>query len=158
MENRPPNLAQSEPERPEGASDCPVDDTYAAIKPFLYNAVGGSTILWDAHFPGFRLSDFRTRTLDRVGDDWPISYEDLAPFYEENDRMMGVAGLNGDPGNPPRDARQMPPIPVGRAKLRVANASVMPTLIGGNTSAPCMMIAEKAADLILGRPALPAGP
>ena len=41
------------------------------------------------------------------------------------------------------------------AGLRVANASVMPNLIGGNTSAPCMMIAEKAADLVLGHPALP---
>jgi choline dehydrogenase-like flavoprotein len=104
------------------AADYPVDESEAAIKPLLFNAVGGSTILWGAHFPRFRPSDFKVKTLDGVADDWPIAYEDLARYYEENDRIVGVSGLSGDPGNPPRDPRPMPPISTFRGAERVAGA------------------------------------
>ena len=70
----------------------------------MFNAVGGSTILYAAHFPRFHPSDFKARTLDGVADDWPIDYATLAPFYDLNARMMGVSGLAGDPMYPPEGA------------------------------------------------------
>ena len=60
--------------------DYPVNDQASAISPLMYNAVGGSTIHWSAHFPRFRPSDFRVRSLDGVADDWPIDYATLEPY------------------------------------------------------------------------------
>ena len=93
--------------------DYPVNDAASPIAPLMFNAVGGSTIHWSAHFPRLRPSDFRVRTLDGVADDWPLDYATLEPFYDLNDRMMGVAGLAGDPAYPPKSPRQTPPIPLG---------------------------------------------
>ena len=80
-------------------SDYPVasygDDP---ISVFIYNAVGGSTIGYAGNFWRFTPSDFRVRSLDGVAVDWPIGYDDLAPYYTINEREMGVAGLAGDPG------------------------------------------------------------
>ncbi len=93
--------------------DYPVNDTDSPIKISNFNAVGGSTILYAAHFPRFHPSDFRVKTLDGVADDWPIDYDRLAPYYALNDRMMGVAGLAGDPAYPPKEPA-LPPVALGK--------------------------------------------
>src|SRR5215469_17374069 len=93
--------------------DYPVNDGDSPIAVSMFNAVGGSTILYAAHFPRFRPSDFRVRTLDGVADDWPIDYASLAPYYDVNARMMGVSGLAGDPAYPPKEV-PLPPVPLGK--------------------------------------------
>ena len=79
----------------------------------MFNAVGGSTHHWTGHFPRFHPSDFRVKTLDGVAEDWPISYRELEPYYDANDREMGVSGITGDPANPPRSPRPTPVLPLG---------------------------------------------
>lgn len=97
----------------QGRGDYPIDCSTSPIDVANFNGVGGSTVLYSAHFPRFKPSDFCTKSLDGVGEDWPISYADLEPYFAKNDAMMGVAGLDGDPAYPPIDGL-MPPIPPGR--------------------------------------------
>ena len=81
-------------------SDYPINANDSPISIANFNAVGGSTILYSGHFPRFHPSDFKTRTLDKVGDDWPIDYKDLEFYYDINDKIMKVSGLLGDPAYP----------------------------------------------------------
>ena len=82
--------------------DYPINTDNTDITPLMFNAVGGSTIHWTAHIPRLHPSDFKVKTLDGVADDWPITYWDLEPFYNKNEEMKGVSGINGDPANPKR--------------------------------------------------------
>jgi choline dehydrogenase-like flavoprotein len=93
--------------------DYPVNERDTPISPLMYNAVGGSTVHWGSHFPRFHPSDFRLKTLDGVADDWPMTYGELEPYYDLNDRMHGVSGLNGDPAYPPKPERPCRPLPIG---------------------------------------------
>ena len=68
---------------------------------------------WGAVTPRYSPEDFRLRTLYGVGDDWPITYDDLEPHYIEAERRMGVAGEQGPPELDPRSAPfPMPPLPL----------------------------------------------
>jgi choline dehydrogenase-like flavoprotein len=105
---------------PSPSADYPIDDSGSPFKPLMWSGVGGSTINWAAHFPRLHPSDFRTKTLDGVGDDWPFGYSDLEPYYDLNDAAMGVSGLAGDPAYPPKPARAMPPLALGRLGMTAA--------------------------------------
>jgi choline dehydrogenase-like flavoprotein len=109
------------PNRRARDTDYPINDDNSPMKIANFNGVGGGTVFYTAHFPRMHPSDFRVRSLDGVADDWPIDYWTLEPFFEENDRMMGVSGLIGDPGVPPRNP-PMPPVPLGRTGVRYARA------------------------------------
>jgi choline dehydrogenase-like flavoprotein len=54
--------------------------------------VGGGTVHFTGVFLRFHESDFHTRTLDGVGEDWPLSYEDLAPYYDKVEKEIAVSG------------------------------------------------------------------
>ena len=92
--------------------DYPINAADSCITPVNWNGVGGSTINFLGHWPRMRPSDFRTRTLDGVADDWPVDYHTLAPFYDMNDRNIGASGLAGNPAYPDY-APPNPPIPMG---------------------------------------------
>jgi choline dehydrogenase-like flavoprotein len=92
--------------------DYPVNETQSEISPLMFNAVGGSTILWAGHFPRLKPRDFRAKSDDGVAEDWPIDYETLEPYFSLNDRMMGVSGLPGDPAYPYHEP-PLPPLPLG---------------------------------------------
>jgi choline dehydrogenase-like flavoprotein len=62
--------------------------------------VGGSMVHYAGYAPRFHPSDFETRTRDGVGADWPISYRDLRPHYEEVERELPVAGQRWPWGEP----------------------------------------------------------
>ena len=84
------------------AQDYPIVEDDTPVSPLMYNAVGGSTIIFAGAWPRALPSDFRVRSLDGVADDWPIDYFELLPYFYRTDRDFGVSGLAGRPGLPAR--------------------------------------------------------
>lgn len=82
-------------------------------------AVGGGTLHFTANYWRLRPLDFRERSIlgpiEGTGfDDWPITYEELEPYYTRAEYVLGVSGLAGaHPFDPPRSAPYpLPPLPV----------------------------------------------
>ena len=63
--------------------------------------IGGRTNHWGRISLRFGPKDFKRRSIDGLGDDWPISYNDVKPYYDKIDKLLGVfgsvEGLENDP-------------------------------------------------------------
>ncbi|WP_374312018.1 GMC family oxidoreductase [Microbacterium sp.] len=104
--NPNPNVRQ----HPE---DYPVDTSDSDMDTAMFNGVGGGTVLFGGSWHRALPEDFEVRTRDGVADDWPLGYQELAPFYDRTFKMFGVSGLSGDPRYPDRFDYATPPLPAG---------------------------------------------
>ena len=157
-------------------SDPWVDgSTGKSFVPGNYHYVGGSTKFYGATLPRFREADFgELRHADGVSPAWPISYQDLEPFYGRAEEMYWVHGGDEDPTEPPRSTPfPFAPVPheppIGRLAERLRRQGLHPFSLpqavdwrrGGRCvrcgtcdSYPCMVDAKGDADVAAMRPAL----
>lgn len=80
--------------------DQPIDESDSESGVMIWNGVGGSAVAYAGQWMRCMPSDFKTRTLDGIGDDWPLSYADLVPYYQRVESDFAVSGLDGDPAVP----------------------------------------------------------
>jgi len=59
---------------------------------FRGRMLGGRTNHWGRISLRMGPDDFRRRSLDGLGEDWPITYDDIKPFYDKLDRLVGIFG------------------------------------------------------------------
>ncbi|HEX6427442.1 MAG TPA: GMC family oxidoreductase [Niastella sp.] len=73
--------------------------------------IGGRTNHWGRISLRFGPKDFKRRSIDGLGDDWPIGYEDIKPYYDKIDKLIGVFGSNEGLENDPDGIFLPPPKP-----------------------------------------------
>lgn len=72
-----------------------LENPYTQEKPFMWirqRVLGGRSLSWGRQ--SYRMSnlDFKAASHDGYGDDWPISYEDMVPYYEIVEKYVGITG------------------------------------------------------------------
>ena len=94
--------------------------------------VGGRTNHYGRISLRFADYDFRGRSLDGYGEDWPITYEDLAPYYDKAERLIGVYGSKEGIRSAPDGIFQPPPEPkcLDHLVKRVCDKVKIPCIAG----------------------------
>lgn len=143
--------------------------------PYTHYGVGGNTKYWGSVLYRLRREDFgELQHLDGVSPAWPITYDDLAPWYDAGERLYQVHGDGAtDPTEPPHGPHPFPPVPHADAMAPVIAGLraqglhptplplglIDPGLPGGcqlcNTcnSFPCRIHRKSDADVCCVRPA-----
>lgn len=100
--------------------------------------VGGSTVHYAAFCPRFHESDFRVKTLDGVAADWPLSYDDLEPYYEVMEREYPISGPTHYPWGRPH-GYPYAPLQAGTAGQKLIEGCAklgIPVVPGGPVAIP----------------------
>jgi choline dehydrogenase-like flavoprotein len=117
-----PRRGASTPERPFGEFDGCIGGWELPGEPytqtqgeqfdwFRARMVGGRTNHWGRISLRMGPDDFRGRSIDGLGDDWPIGYDDIKPYYDKLDRLVGIFGSNEGIRNEPDGVFLPPPKP-----------------------------------------------
>jgi choline dehydrogenase-like flavoprotein len=111
-----PLLASSTPDKHFGYYDATVNGgwmvpgepyTVAPGSKFRWwrsRMLGGRTNHWGRHSPRFGPYDFKPKSRDGLGMDWPVSYEEMAPWYDRTEKLAGVIGANNGLENHPNSS------------------------------------------------------
>lgn len=121
-----PLLAAGTPDKDFGYYDATVDGgwqvpnepyTTGEGSEFMWwraRMLGGRTNHWGRYALRFSEHDFKGKSRDGLGADWPFTYADLAPWYDQTEALVGVCGTNTGlddmPPSPP-GVLQPPPVP-----------------------------------------------
>lgn len=121
-----PLRGEPTPDKPFGYFDATVDGGFeisgepytvaegSRFKWWRARMLGGRTNHWGRLAFRFGPDDFRPRSIDGLGVDWPIGYDDVAPYYDRVESLIGVFGSNEPipnvPASPP-GVLQPPPAP-----------------------------------------------
>lgn len=126
-------------EKPFGFYDATVDGGWEVPGEPYTNAPGTDFRWWRSRMLGGRTNhwgrislrmgeyDFKPKTRDGLGADWPLTYQELAPYYDKTEMLIGVYGGEDDMENTPRSSPGvlMPP-PAPRATELLAKKAATP--------------------------------
>ncbi|MDB5231960.1 MAG: family oxidoreductase [Chitinophagaceae bacterium] len=145
---------------------------------FRARMLGGRTNHWGRISLRFGPKDFKRKSIDGLGDDWPIGYDDVKPYYDRVDKLIGVFGTNEGLPNDPDGIFLPPPRPrlhelMIKKGATTAGVNVIPSRLSmltkkinndrgacffcGQCSRGCTVYADFSSSSVLVKPALRTG-